>query len=99
MHVDVFDFVLNGEAVRVEGFAANASLLQWLRATGRTGSKEGCAEGDCGACTVALASENAHGEKTYRAINACITLLPMVAGRGIGTVEGVAFPDALHPVP
>jgi xanthine dehydrogenase molybdopterin binding subunit/xanthine dehydrogenase small subunit len=94
-----FDFVLNGSPVRVEGTSANTSLLTWLRSSGRTGSKEGCAEGDCGACTVALVDTNARGERTFRAINSCITLLPMVAGREIVTVEGVALAeDTLHPV-
>src|SRR3954470_10269580 len=85
-----FEFVLNGRPVRVEGTPANTSLLTWLRSSGHTGSKEGCAEGDCGACTVALVDTNAHGVRTYRAVNSCITLLPMVAGREIVTVEGVA---------
>ena len=98
MSTGSFDFVLNGRTVRVEGGGTNTSLLAWLRATGRTGTKEGCAEGDCGACSVALVETDAHGKTTYRAINACITLLPMVAGREVVTVEGVAFPDKLHPV-
>ncbi len=98
-----FEFVLNGRAVRVTGTSANTSLLAWLRSTGRTGSKEGCAEGDCGACTVALVDTDARGARTYRAINSCITLLPMVAGREVVTVEGLAPADAaalesLHPV-
>ncbi|MBX3202484.1 MAG: xanthine dehydrogenase molybdopterin binding subunit [Labilithrix sp.] len=93
-----FELVVNGRAALVDGVPSNTTLLQWLRATGRTGTKEGCAEGDCGACSVALVDVNAHGERTYRAVNACITLLPMVAGREIVTVEGVASPDGLHPV-
>jgi len=94
-----FDFVLNGRRVQVSGTSANSSLLAWLRNEGHTGSKEGCAEGDCGACTVALVDTNARGERTYRAVNSCITLLPMVAGREIVTVEGVApGPGTLHPV-
>ena len=94
-----FDFVLNGRTVRVDGACTNSSLLSWLRNNGHTGSKEGCAEGDCGACTVAVVETNARGERTYRAINSCITLVPMVAGREIVTVEGVAFePEKLHPV-
>ena len=94
-----FEFVLNGRRVQVERTAANSSLLSWLRNAGHTGSKEGCAEGDCGACTVAFVDTNAHGERTYRAVNSCITLLPMVAGREIVTVEGVApEPGTLHPV-
>jgi xanthine dehydrogenase molybdopterin binding subunit/xanthine dehydrogenase small subunit len=92
------ELVVNGTVATVENVPSNTTLLQWLRATGRTGTKEGCAEGDCGACTVALVDVDARGERTYRAINACITLLPMVAGREIVTVEGVALPDGLHPV-
>ena len=98
MSTTSFEFTLNGRSVQVCGVAANTTLLQWLRATGRTGSKEGCAEGDCGACTVALIDLNASGERTYRAINSCITLLPMVAGRELTTVEGLAEGDRLHPV-
>jgi xanthine dehydrogenase molybdopterin binding subunit/xanthine dehydrogenase small subunit len=93
-----FELVVNGQSRRVSGVPSNTTLLQWLRAEGMTGTKEGCAEGDCGACTVALVDTDAHGDKTYRAINACITLLPMVAGHEIVTVEGVALPEGLHPV-
>jgi xanthine dehydrogenase molybdopterin binding subunit/xanthine dehydrogenase small subunit len=99
-----FEFVLNGERVRVSGEATNGSLLGYLRKTGRTGTKEGCAEGDCGACTVALVDCDAHGTPVYRGINSCITLLPMVAGREVVTVEGLRAPaqggaaGALHPV-
>jgi xanthine dehydrogenase molybdopterin binding subunit/xanthine dehydrogenase small subunit len=93
-----FELAVNGRTAIVENVPSNTTLLQWLRATGQTGTKEGCAEGDCGACTVALVDVDARGERTYRAVNACITLLPMVAGREIVTVEGVAMPDGLHPV-
>jgi xanthine dehydrogenase large subunit len=93
-----FQIRVNGETVTVDGASTNMTLLQWLRSTGRTGTKEGCAEGDCGACTVALVDGNACGERTYRAVNSCIMLLPMLAGREIVTVEGVARGDALHPI-
>ncbi|HEY4177920.1 MAG TPA: xanthine dehydrogenase molybdopterin binding subunit [Kofleriaceae bacterium] len=93
-----FDFTLNGAAVRVGGESSNKSLLTYLRQHGHTGSKEGCAEGDCGACTVAIVERDAHGKPTYRAINSCIALLPMVAGREVVTVEGVGSREALHPV-
>ena len=93
-----FEFLLNGERVRVDGIAATTTLLDWLRGSGRTGSKCGCAEGDCGACTVALVDRDAAGRPTYRAINSCIALLPMFAGREIVTVEGLAHGDQLHPV-
>src|SRR4051812_28083707 len=96
---DRFEFTLNGAPVHVEGQPANRLLLDYLRAAGLTGSKQGCAEGDCGACTTLLVETNPRGERVLRAINSCITLLPMVAGRELYTVEGLAGPDgALHPV-
>src|SRR4051794_23895040 len=93
-----FHFMLNGRSVQVTGESTNQSLLTYLRANGHTGSKEGCAEGDCGACTVAIVERNAAGKPTYRAINSCIALLPSVAGREVITVEGIGTPEALHPV-
>ncbi len=95
---DRFELTLNGERVLVDGLPATTTLLDWLRRSGRTGSKCGCAEGDCGACTVALVERNGAGEPTYRAINSCIALLPMFAGREVVTVEGLARGDSLHPV-
>src|SRR6185437_4202520 len=99
MTTDRFEVTLNGKPHAIVGQPANRPLLDYLRSIGMTGSKQGCAEGDCGACTVALVETDAHGARTYRAINACITLLPMVAGREIVTVEGLAGEGgALHPV-
>src|ERR1041384_1838618 len=89
-----FEFTLQGARVVGEGAAAATTLLDWLRTSGRTGSKCGCAEGDCGACTVALVERDAAGKPTYRAINSCIALLPMFAGREVVTVEGLAERDA-----
>jgi xanthine dehydrogenase small subunit len=68
------------------------TLLDWLRAERLTGTKEGCAEGDCGACTVVL--EGADGSRTP--INACLCALGQVHGRAIRTVEGLG---AHHPIP
>ncbi|MFO0664621.1 MAG: xanthine dehydrogenase molybdopterin binding subunit [Polyangiaceae bacterium] len=95
-----FSFTLNGKSVAVHEASTNQSLLSWLRENGHTGSKEGCAEGDCGACTVAFVERDAQGRTTYRAINSCITLVPMVAGREVVTVEGLADIEkgTLHPV-
>ena len=85
-----FGFRLNGAPVRVEGVSPNTTLLDFLRSReGCRGTKEGCAEGDCGACSVALVERDAHGRPVYRAINSCLALLPMVAGRDVVTVEGV----------
>jgi len=93
-----FTFILNGAPVQVTGVPPTTTLLDWLRSTGRTGSKQGCAEGDCGACSVALVERAADGRPAYRAINSCIALLPMFAGREVVTVEGLATGDRLHPV-
>ncbi len=87
-----FDFELDGERIHIEGVAPTTTLLAWMRATGRTGAKEGCNEGDCGACTVALLDRDADGRATWRAIHGCLVLLPMLAGRAVVTVEGVALP-------
>ena len=89
---------MNGQTVQVTDESTNKSLLSYLRGNGCTGSKEGCAEGDCGACTVAVVDRDAHGRTTYRAINSCIALLPSLAGREVVTVEGIGTPEAMHPV-
>ena len=89
-------FILNGQKVTLpEGTSPTTTLLDWLRGTARlTGTKEGCAEGDCGACTVVVE------DGTSRVpVNACLLLLCQVAGRAIRTVEGLAAPDGTpHPV-
>ncbi|WP_226580070.1 xanthine dehydrogenase small subunit [Acuticoccus sediminis] len=79
------DFTLNGAPRSVAGLPPTTTLLEYLRAAGLTGTKEGCAEGDCGTCTVAV--RDAAG--TLRAVNACIMLLPMAHGCAVTTVEGL----------
>lgn len=87
-------FSLNGEIVTVET-PPTVTLLDWLRESrGKTGTKEGCNEGDCGACTVMITDD-----KGSRALNACILFLPQLHGKSVRTVEGLAAPDGtLHPV-
>ncbi len=94
---NAIEFRLNGKPVRVDAVSPNITLLDWLRANGLTGSKEGCAEGDCGACSVAIVDLNRDGNPEYRAINSCLVPLPLMAGRDVVTVEGVAN-GQLHPV-
>jgi xanthine dehydrogenase molybdopterin binding subunit/xanthine dehydrogenase small subunit len=93
-----FDFSLNGQNVRVENISPNTALLEFLRATGRTGTKEGCAEGDCGACSVVIVEQDANGKPAYRAVNSCLIPLATLAGREVISVEGVACGTKLHPV-
>jgi xanthine dehydrogenase small subunit len=74
-------------------------LLEWLRASGRTGAKEGCAEGECGACAVAFVSRDELGRRRYEAVNSCLVALPEAHGRSIVSVEGLASASGpLHPV-
>jgi xanthine dehydrogenase small subunit len=94
-------FVLDGEIVEVTDPPATLTLLEYLRTQrGRTGTKEGCAEGDCGACTVVLGELSAaEDEIHYRAVNSCIRFLPTVDGCELVTVESLSADDgALHPV-
>ncbi|EAU39953.1 Ferredoxin:Molybdopterin dehydrogenase, FAD-binding:(2Fe-2S)-binding:CO dehydrogenase [Fulvimarina pelagi HTCC2506] len=81
-------FLLNGEARSVSGQPATTTLLRYLRETERlTGTKEGCAEGDCGACTVLISENDGNGGLKRRPVNACIQFLPAMNGRAIETVE------------
>jgi xanthine dehydrogenase small subunit len=90
-------FLLNGSLRETE--AASATLLDHIReAEHLTGTKEGCAEGDCGACTVVL-TRIEDGRPVHEAVNACITLMGQVDGRAVTTVEGLLGPGrAAHPV-
>ncbi|MBI5498083.1 MAG: xanthine dehydrogenase small subunit [Deltaproteobacteria bacterium] len=95
--MDVIRFTLNGQSVEERGIAPTTTLLNYLRHRGLTGTKEGCAEGDCGACTVALLEEAPDGTGRWRAVNSCLVLLPMLQGREVVTVEGIADGDRAHP--
>jgi len=96
------DFLLGNEAVSVSGIAPELTVLEWLRGRGRVGTKEGCAEGDCGACTVVVAEPNGTGLR-YRAYSSCIQPMVTLDGRQLLTVEDLAEPGPngtlmLHPV-
>ena len=91
-------FTLNGELRQVEAISPTTTVLDYLReSAGLSGTKEGCAEGDCGACTVVLA-ENVDGKPVYNAVNACLLMLPQLDGKHVITVEGLEKEASLDPV-
>jgi len=92
-------FLLNGTPCSEDGAPPSMTVLDWLRTRAHlTGTKEGCAEGDCGACTIVL-GRRIDGSLQLRAVNSCLMMLPQIDNCAVITVEGLAGPDgALHPV-
>ncbi|WP_439574891.1 xanthine dehydrogenase small subunit [Phreatobacter sp.] len=87
-----------GETVQIDRFDPMMTVLDWLRLDRRlTGTKEGCGEGDCGACTVALGRVKG-GRLVYEPVNACILLLGQIDGAELVTVEDLSAEGGLHPV-
>ena len=102
---DSIRFVHRGRLVELSGVAPTRTVLQWLREDARCpGTKEGCAEGDCGACTVIVGEPRGDGTLQLETVNACIRFLPTLHGKALFTVEDVSAAaratahDALHPV-
>jgi len=89
-------FVLDGRIVEAQGERRTTTVLDYLREQlHRTGTKEGCAEGDCGACVVMVGELNAAGTGVdYVATNACIQLLPSLDGKSVKTIESLKKPMA-----
>jgi xanthine dehydrogenase small subunit len=91
-------FVHQGRIVEIDRLPPMTTVLDWLRLDRRlTGTKEGCGEGDCGACTVALGRVR-DGRLAYEPANACILLLGQIDGAELVTVEDLAEGGRLHPV-
>ena len=99
-------FFHRGQVVRVSDAPATRSVLDWLREDQRcTGTKEGCNEGDCGACTVVIGELPEHTDSPTQAVrglrlrpvNACIKFLPSLHGKALFTVEDLRTPRGLHP--
>jgi hypothetical protein len=92
---NIIRFLLDGEQVNASGLPPTMTVLEYLREVAhRTGTKEGCAEGDCGACTVVLGELAPDGARVgYRAVNSCIRLLPTIDGQELVTVESLQARD------
>jgi xanthine dehydrogenase small subunit len=96
--VKTLRFIRRGQVVSLDNVAPERTLLELLREDlGQTGTKEGCGEGDCGACTVVLGDIES-GALRYRAINSCIRLAHSIDGMALWTVQDIAAQDGrLHP--
>jgi xanthine dehydrogenase small subunit len=92
--------VVNGEQRPLEGVPLHTNALDFLRGCGLTGAKEGCAEGECGACAVLVARPAADGAPTteWTAINSCLVPAASLDGQEVVTSEGLGTPADLHPV-
>jgi len=95
LRAEAIHFILNGSARAETGVSPTMTVLDWLREQARlTGTKEGCAEGDCGACTVALRRGG-----RWLAVNSCLLTMGQIDGAELLTVEGLTPPGAaLHPI-
>lgn len=90
--------IVNGQHRTLDGVPVHTTALEWLRAAGLTGAKEGCAEGECGACAVLVASPAGDGTSAWLPVNACLVPVYALDGQELVTAEGLGSPDALHPV-
>ena len=89
---------VNGTQRPVVGVEPHVTALDWLRGQGLTGAKEGCAEGECGACAVLVARPDGAQNTRWTALNACLVPALSLDGQEVVTSEGLGTPDALHPV-
>ena len=91
---------VNGHSASLDGVPTHTTALDWLRDRGFTGCKEGCAEGECGACSVLVARPALDTADTteWVAINACLVPIAAFDGQELVTAEGLGRPEALHPV-
>ncbi|MCY7293885.1 xanthine dehydrogenase small subunit [Alteromonas sp. a30] len=96
----MINFLLNDSLISLSDVRPNLTVLEYLREHARlTGTKEGCASGDCGACTVVLAELNTNTQQLeYKSINSCITLVAALHGKQLITIEHLANGKNLHPV-
>lgn len=89
---------VNGQLRALAATPTHATALDWLRETGLSGSKEGCAEGECGACAMLLATPTPDGATAWTPVNACLVPAYALNGQEIVTAEGLGTSEGLHPV-
>ncbi|MER7608219.1 FAD binding domain-containing protein [Nocardioides sp. NPDC127503] len=89
---------VNGDQVPLTGVATHTTTLDWLRGRGLTGAKEGCAEGECGACSVLVARPGTDTATEWTAVNACLVPVAALDGQELVTSEGLGSSSDLHPV-
>ena len=95
---DTIQFLLNDKILKIKNPDPNKTILNYIRNDlKKTGTKEGCAEGGCGACTIVLGELNKN-KIVYKAINACISFLPILNGKQLILVEDLNNGNDLHPV-
>ncbi|HEU0183052.1 MAG TPA: FAD binding domain-containing protein, partial [Agromyces mariniharenae] len=96
--MDHIGVTVNGRERPMLGVSAHTSALDWLRGLGLTGCKEGCAEGECGACAVLLATPRDDGGTDWTAVNACLVPAAALDGQEVVTAEGLGTPEQPHEV-
>ena len=89
---------VNGRVLAMDGVTPHLTALDWLREQGLTGCKEGCAEGECGACSIMVARSGVRTPTEWTALNACLVPIASLDGQELVTAEGLGKADALHPV-
>ncbi len=90
--------MVNGRTRELGEVGGHVTLLEWLRSSGLTGGKEGCAEGECGACAVLVARDDGQDRTRWTAINACLVPAAAFDQQEVITAEGLGRPGRLHPV-
>lgn len=96
--MDEIGLTVNGQRRSLNGTPAHTTTLDWLRGSGLTGCKEGCAEGECGACAILVRRPDDDGGSTWTSVNACLLPAAALNGQDIVTAEGLGTPEELHPV-
>jgi xanthine dehydrogenase small subunit len=89
---------VNGQRRSLDGAGSHTTALDWLRGNGLTGSKEGCAEGECGACAIMIAQPDGSGGTAWTAVNSCLVPVAALDGGEVVTSEGLGTPECMHPV-